>query len=185
VNIIFDPTAFDNMKVVIEGALYDMDIGGEIVITDRNDLVNLAKMSRCFDVSFTLPEGRENGVLAKIEMVSNLMNLAAELLPGTATQTEKKESGCQVKLHYFLEGIVKLVDYQAIESILFDIWGETRKVTQIVEYSPLDKVKKIKNQVTIEFERLISEEQMENLVEMIDFMITTIQHLQSFVSELK
>jgi hypothetical protein len=40
----FDPTAFDNMKVVLEGALYDLDIMGEIIITDRNDLFNTAKM---------------------------------------------------------------------------------------------------------------------------------------------
>lgn len=54
----FDPTAFDNMKVVIEGALYDLDICGEIVITDRNDSFNMAKMSRTFDISFRLPEKR-------------------------------------------------------------------------------------------------------------------------------
>ena len=74
----FDPTAFDNMKVVIEGALYDLDLAGKIVIIDRNDIMNIAKMSRRFDVSFTLPEAR---VTAMIEITSNLINLAAELLP--------------------------------------------------------------------------------------------------------
>lgn len=37
----FDPTAFDNMKVVIEGAIYDLDLDGEISIIDRNDLLIL------------------------------------------------------------------------------------------------------------------------------------------------
>ncbi|MGZ4162287.1 MAG: hypothetical protein ACXVNF_16040, partial [Neobacillus sp.] len=57
---VFDPTAFDNMKVVIEGALYDMDIIGEIIITDRNDIMNMAKLSRRFDICFTLPNSEGN-----------------------------------------------------------------------------------------------------------------------------
>jgi hypothetical protein len=36
-----------------------------------------------------------------------------------------------------------------------------------------------KNVITVEFDRLISEEQMDDLVEMTEFMITTLKQLQS------
>ena len=51
----FDPTAFENIKVVLEGAVYDLDLNGEIIIIDRNDLINTAKLSRKYELSFQLP----------------------------------------------------------------------------------------------------------------------------------
>ncbi len=101
----FDPTAFDNMKVVIEGAIYDLDLDGEINIIDRNDLINLAKMSRSFDVSFKLPGNKTRQVIAKIILKSNLENLAAELLPGSLSD---KDSGSMVRLEFQLKGNLAL-----------------------------------------------------------------------------
>ena len=39
----FDPTAYDNLKVILEGAVYDLDLSGELKIIERNDIVDLAK----------------------------------------------------------------------------------------------------------------------------------------------
>ncbi|UOK56770.1 hypothetical protein MGI18_18515 [Bacillus sp. OVS6] len=50
----FDPTAFDNLKVVLEGAIYDADLGGFITVIGRKDLVDLAAMSRCYQNTFQL-----------------------------------------------------------------------------------------------------------------------------------
>jgi hypothetical protein len=174
----FDPTAFDNMKVVLVGALYDLDIMGEIIITDRNDIINTAKMSRCFDIAFKLPESKGNPVLAKIEMESKLVNLAAELLPNSLPENL---AGCHLFLQFILEHVEKTEDFQTIERIILDIWGTTRKISQSIHYNPLSPIKKITNVVTIEFERLISEDQMDDLVEMTDFMITTIKRLEAFL----
>ncbi|MGG1674721.1 hypothetical protein ACIFOT_03110 [Neobacillus sp. NRS-1170] len=171
----FDPTAFDNMKVVIEGALYDFDLSGEIIITDRNDIINMAKMSRSFDLSFQLPAG---SVTARIEMESKLVNLAAELLPSSLPE---KLAGSYVKLQFFLKHLENASDFQAIETIFLDIWGEKRKITQYVEYNPLNKPRKIKNTIAIDFERIIGEEQMDDLIEMTDFMVTTMEQLQAFM----
>lgn len=175
----FDPTAFDNMKVVIEGALYDLDIAGEIVITDRNDSVNMAKMSRSFDVHFQLSSTQQEIVTAKLEIKADLINLAAELLPNSLSQ---KQSGCTIKLHFFHQGITEEEQLIKIQEILFDIWGETRQISQSVTMVPLKSL--IHNCISIEFARLITEDQMDDLVEMIQFMITTIQHLQSYLSEI-
>jgi hypothetical protein len=167
----FDPTAFDNMKVVIEGALYDLDIIGEIAITDRNDLINIAKMSRKFDVSFQLPNST---VKAKMEMTSNLVNLAAELLP--AIQSAKK-AGCHLSLQFLIEHEEMEIDFLAVETILQNVWGSTRKITQLVQYHPLEIKSMHTHVINVEFDRLISEDQIDDLVEMTEFIITTLKQL--------
>jgi hypothetical protein len=174
----FDPTAFDNMKVVIEGAIYDLDLDGEITIIDRNDLINLAKMSRGFDVSFILPGTKR--VMAKIMLESNLSNLAAELLPGSLSD---KYSGSMVKLEFQLECSLTPEDSIQIEKLLLDNWGETRKVRQMVQYYPLEKPQETLNIFTVEFERLVREEQLDDLADMVQFMVTTIQQLSQFTSK--
>lgn len=175
----FDPTAFDNMKVVIEGTLYDRDLDGEIAIIDRNDIVNSAKMSRTFNISFTFPEMDHGHLYAQIEINAALDNLAAELL---ASSLSEKLAGCYVTLKFFIKHADDLKHYQAVQKIFLDIWGETRKMTQTVEYNPLTKPPKIQNVVTIDFVRLIREEQMEDLVEMTEFMIVTLEELKNYIS---
>ena len=39
----------------MEGIFYDKDLSGEIVIVDRNDLINTAKLSRSYDLPFNCP----------------------------------------------------------------------------------------------------------------------------------
>lgn len=167
----FDPTAFDNMKVVIEGALYDLDIIGEIIITDRNDLINMAKMSRKFDVSFQLPN---SVVTAKIEMASNLVNLAAELLPAYLSE---QQAGIYVSLQFGIEHDDMEIDYQAVKNILLNVWGSTRKIIQTVQYDPLEIARKHTHVINVEFDRLIREDQIDDLVEMTEFIMTTLKKL--------
>ncbi len=166
----FDPTAFDNMKVVIEGALYDLDISGDIVITDRNDLVNMAKMSRQFDIFFCLPN---SSVIAKIEMEAMLKNLSAELLPNTSSD---KLAGCNLRLKYFLNHEEE-IDYKNVKEILLNVWGTSRKVSMTTQYNPMEIEKFLSTTITVDFERLVTEDQMDDLVEMIEFMLTTLEQL--------
>ena len=76
----FDPTAFENMKVVMEGIFYDKDLSGEIIIVDRNDFINTAKLSRSYDLSFQLPLAKKEKVTCKFTLSAELENLTAELL---------------------------------------------------------------------------------------------------------
>ncbi|MBL4953824.1 hypothetical protein RCG24_03295 [Neobacillus sp. OS1-32] len=173
----FDPTAFDNMKVVIEGAIYDRDLNGEIIITDRNDIINSAKLSREFSVRFTLPEDIDHHLSAQIELVATLDNLAAELLSSSMSE---KLAGCLVKLEFFLIHHHVADNYQAIQKLFSGIWGETRKITQTIQYKPFEEPQKVKHIVTIDFARLIREEQMDDLIEMLDFIVKTLKELQVF-----
>ncbi|MCM3692755.1 hypothetical protein M3189_15830 [Neobacillus niacini] len=175
----FDPTAFDNMKVVIEGAIYDLDLAGEIVVIDRNDQMNMAKMSRSFDMHFQLPDAKGNIVTAKMELKADMINLAAELLSDVLSQ---KHSGCKLRLQFFHKDITDEKQLKEINWILTEIWGVTRDICQSVSITPSKAL--ITNTISIEFDRLIGEDQMNDLVELLDFMVTTIQHLQSYLREI-
>jgi hypothetical protein len=175
----FDPTAFDNMKVVIEGALYDLDLAGDIVVTDRNDIVNMAKMSRSFDIHFQNASSQFPIVTAKLGINAELINLAAEILPNSLAQ---RQSGCTINLQFFHEGITNETQLQEIREIFVDIWGETRQINQFVTITHSKSL--IDNCISIEFDRLIREDQMDDLVEMIHFMKTSIEQLQSYLREI-
>ncbi|WAA13271.1 hypothetical protein [Fervidibacillus halotolerans] len=74
----FDPTAYENLKVVIEGLMYEYDLNGEITILERNDLVNLADMSRSFEIQFIHHKDLRRLLYGKVELVASFKQLAAE-----------------------------------------------------------------------------------------------------------
>ncbi|MFD0827873.1 hypothetical protein ACT8ZR_19770 [Neobacillus sp. M.A.Huq-85] len=172
----FDPTAFDNMKVVIEGAIYDLDLGGEIVITDRNDIINMAKMSRNFDISFKMDESSGKSTSVKIALESSMVNLAAELIPVVGSE---KMAGCSLKLEFCYES--PNVDHNEIEKLFSDIWGPSRKITQRVQMNPLHKEIEGLHTVTVEFDRMVREEQLDDLVEMIEYVISSLKRLEMII----
>lgn len=170
----FDPTAFENMKVVLEGALYDLDLDGDITITDRNDIINTAKLSRKYEIHFKLADAFSN-VAVKLVLEAGLENLAAELLKNFLAE---ELAGCFIYMVFSFDHRHKIIDYEKIEKIIIDIWGENRKITHSVLFYPLEKEKRMHSKIKIEFERLVHEEQLNDLASMINVMITTLYRLQ-------
>ncbi|MGJ7921834.1 hypothetical protein [Neobacillus sp. LXY-4] len=170
----FDPTAFENLKVVIEGAVYDKDLSGEILVIDRNDTINLAKLERKFDISFVDRNNRGKKITAIWVLEAGLENLAAELLPAALSE---KRAGCHVTVKFVCGHPNEISYFKNIESVLYSIWGVGRTIEQCVHANPLSKQSDIKNEITIKFNRLIYESHMEDLTEMVDFMITSIKEL--------
>jgi len=168
----FDPTAFDNMKVVIEGAIYDRDISGDLVIIDRNDIMNMAKMSREFDITFRLPD---SAYTAKFEMKAMLSNLAAELVPIIDTEAL---AGCYVGVQFFLEH-EKEIDYQRLTKILLDVWGASRTINIALHYDPLALNKRMKTVLSVSFERLITEDHLNDLIGMTEYLINTLEQINN------
>lgn len=174
----FDPTAFDNMKVVLEGALYDLDLSGKILIIDRDDLVNIAKLSRKFEVTFRLSDETEgNRVRATFGLEAKLENLAAELL----SPELNKLAGCNLILTFTMEHRNELIIFERIDRLLQRIWGSERLITQTVHYNPLANNGEIINLVKIDFDRLIYEDQMADLNGMLNFMVITLEEIRSML----
>lgn len=171
----FDPTAYENMKVVLEGAIYDRDLHGEISIIDRNDVVNTAKLSRSYELTFF--QNLSAAVQCQIKLEAGLENLAAELLP---QGQERKLAGAALSVlfrfkHKETEGLHEMIDKE-----LEGIWGEDRSFDQKVSYHPLEQEELMTTEITIHFNRLIFEEQIDDLIEMMDYCLETIQVLQPF-----
>lgn len=171
----FDPTAYENMKVVIDGYFYDMDLEGKISIIDRNDIVNLAKLSREYSVQFQLKNSREN-YLAILYIKAGLENLAAELLH---LELKPTSIGSIIELEFVVSHPNEQHYFIKIDAQLQQIWGEKRMIQQRAQFNPLSIGQTIENRITIGFNRLIIEEQIDDLVVIGDHMIETLNWLEN------
>lgn len=174
----FDPTAFENMKVVIEGELYDRDLTGEIRIQDRNDLFNSAKLSRKYDITFSDQINDAQEMSCTLILEASLVNLAAELLPIAHSE---KNAGCQVTVKYTVLHQEEKEIYPKIQIALEEIWGSGRTISQFVTTDPFSKQPFIKNEIQISFNRLVYEDQMDDLTEMVNYMLLGIKKLREII----
>lgn len=171
----FDPTAFDNLKVIIEGHLYDIDLDGEIKIVDRNDVINLAKLSREFSIKFCLKNTSEK-IFAILTLQSGLENLAAELLP--MSNVPNKQGGF-VHLEFVLNHPNKQDLFEMIQKEFQKIWGGSRYIQQTIILDPLKESPIIQNRIMIDFKRMITEDQIDDLTEMVTPILETLSMLES------
>lgn len=93
----FDPTAYENIKVVFEGLVYDHDLDGNIKIIERNDIVNLADLSRTYNLTFTHKRDRKQSLKVKIELTSSFRQIASEWIPMTTVP------GVNVSIQFIIE----------------------------------------------------------------------------------
>ncbi|MFB6466092.1 hypothetical protein ACE38V_04630 [Cytobacillus sp. Hz8] len=172
----FDPTAFENMKVVLEGALYDRDIEGDIAIINRSDVMNLAKLSREYEVTFTLKE--KSMTQCTVKLRSNLENLAAELLPAMKSE---QLSGCTLSIVFTVEHYDDLDLHEEIANVLTDVWGIERTYQHKMILDPFQEHDVITKEISIDFNRLIYEDQMDDFINMIDSMVVSIKNINQII----
>ncbi|WAA11076.1 hypothetical protein [Fervidibacillus albus] len=92
----FDPTAYENIKVVTEGLLYDYDLNGQMTVLERNDMVNLADLSRTFEMMFVLNQDEKQLLKCKVELSATFNQLAAEWI------LTNEQPGAQLAFHLIL-----------------------------------------------------------------------------------
>ncbi|PKR85522.1 hypothetical protein [Heyndrickxia camelliae] len=159
----FDPTAYENMKVVIEGSAYDLDLEGQIRVVDRKDIVDLATLSRQYELTFCLKHS--STIMAKLTLEANLNQLAAELLQNG----DQKQVGAFVHISFTWDGSSKTYMNKIKEH-----WGPEHIYEERKMHSSINGVKE---EIIISFSRLITEDMMDDLVEMIHFTVQTLQTL--------
>lgn len=174
----FDPTAFDNMKVIIEGAFYDLDEAGKLMIMDRKDIMDLATLSRQFSISFYLPECP--GIEAEFRLMAGLENLASELLQGSSPDLK---AGCELILFFRAVHMDSASIYQDIQDYMESKWGVERNILQTACWNPLTGQETVMNEIAIDFNRIVTEAQLEELKEIPDYMDETIIGLYSLLGE--
>ena len=118
----FDPTIFDNWKVVLEGAAYDLDREGEAEVIGREDLVDLATMSRSFRIGARRPGG---GCRAELRLTSGLADFAAERYE--LRLTELGAPGIRLELRFTLPG-ERLREAKRLHDALRPLWAAEAEI---------------------------------------------------------
>ncbi|MGM0835029.1 MAG: hypothetical protein ACQEV7_02655 [Bacillota bacterium] len=163
----FDPTVFDNLKVIIEGAIYDLDLDGELQVVNRRDLVDLANMSRQFSMDIAVSAE----MLGRVELSSNLENISGELLK------RLDRPGCSVTVSFFQEVKRSSMIKEKLEQWkreIKDIWGESWEM-EFLATETLDPKHPIKLSATIRFDRLFYEDNIDDLEELLPYVISTLK----------
>lgn len=148
----FDPTAFDNLKTVLEGMIYDDDLHGEVRVTNREDLLNLAKMNRLFRISFHLPERKNVNASIILEMTTE--QIYQELI-------EKIDiPRCRYNIQ-FLVLSSHLFHVQTHYELLKNVWDAPVSVN--VSYNPMEKERTYEILYEVKAHQDVTEEDLEIL----------------------
>lgn len=170
--LLFHPTVFDNIKIALENQIYDYDnLDGVLVVTDRSDLLNLALMSREFSLAFKLTEGLN--VTSEILLQSTVKELGDEIL-----ETPGSDPGCSLFLRFYMEIEDVNVQCPAIEEILTTIWGPEFQPVQSLSFRYGQTDDTYNNCVELQFKRQITEEQMEDLPNLLKFLLQSAEELE-------
>ena len=161
----------------MEGIFYDKDLSGEIIIVDRNDFINTAKLSRSYDLSFQLPLAKKEKVICKFTLSAELENLTAELL-----QISDDLAGCTSKIEFIMQHEYSEPLFLHIEELLSSIWGSKRAIKLTVCRDSIKSHEKVLYTGTVSFNRIIHEDQLDDLTEMTDYMLMTLKRLEGIAN---
>ncbi|QHW31326.1 hypothetical protein GZH47_10965 [Paenibacillus rhizovicinus] len=175
----FDPTVFDNLKVAVENYVYDLDnLDARVIVTHRVDRLEMAVMGRVFALQFTLAKG--SGITAEIRLEASLQDLAAEIL-----DQQGAAPGCTVRIRFYMpvEDIETTCAYTERE--LTEIWQLEMPPTQMLSFMYGEGLPSpsYQNEIEVHFHRKINEEQMEDLPELIEHMVQSLERLEAFAAE--
>ena len=157
----------------MDGLFYDKDLSGEIVITDRNDIMNTAKLSRSYDLPFQLPSAQQETVTCKFTLSAGLKNFTAEML-----QLSEELAGCIAVIEFTLKHEYSEPLFLQIEGLLTAIWGNKRAIKLTVCRDSIKAQKKAYYTGIVSFNRIIHEDQIDDLAEMTDYMLLTLEKLE-------
>ncbi len=167
----FDPTIFENLKIACENQIYDLDnLTGEIEVTNRIDLMDMATMSRDFAIQFNLTD--QNEITAEIRLKASLKDLAEELL-----EIADGTPGCSISISIYKKITNVQEECKRIEEVLKDIWKDEIEINQILHFNYKQEHSFYNNSINLIFNRKINEEQIGDLPELIDHVLISLNQL--------
>lgn len=173
----FDPTIYENLKVVIEGEIYDRDLGGKIAIIDRQDCVNLATMSRYYSIAF---QSLDSSPLyyATLRLEADSSDLYGEILE------KEDEHGCNLIL--FIKGPLKDITNNPaiIQQKLEQLWEDRPTIEQQISFDwSKDDEKKYYLKTRLYFDRKINEDQISDFPQIIDLLLRSLHTVEDVNGE--
>lgn len=169
----FDPTVFENVKVALENALYDLDnIDRSVDVIGRRDILDMAVLSRELSLSCRLP-GSE-AVTAELLLRASLQELAAELLeqPGAVPT-------CRLTLRFHLTSNGTGGFCESVERCLLGIWQTKVPPVQTMSRLYGESEERYRHTAELDFGRGIGEEQIEDLPELLEHLMLSMSELDS------
>jgi hypothetical protein len=166
----FDPTIFDNLKVVFEGAVYDMDLIGTIQITDRTDRVELSSMSRSFGMEMI--RAQEGRTQCRFLLAASVADLSAELLADQAIQP-----GCSLVLTFTFPITDMEQDCAAASKLIADIWGDDPQVEQCVMMKYGQKPVQMSCKLTVHFNKKLDERHIDDIPSLLEHLLLSMEQL--------
>lgn len=172
----YHPSVYDNLKVVLEGAVYDLDFAGAIEIVDRRDLVDLAVIGRSYSIDF-LVSGIIQSFKGNLTLNTNLENYATEKL-------KDNPEGAGSKVSIFIETPVYEIetDCKQLQSILKK-WSEgdlKGDIQQKLTYIYGESRNVFSNTISIHLQKPFSEEEPERFSLVLEQVIASMKEMNEY-----
>ncbi|MBP1930169.1 hypothetical protein [Ammoniphilus resinae] len=168
----FDPTVYENLKVVLEGAVYDLDLAGMIHVSNRVDRIDLSTMSRFYSIQFREAESLASEGTAEICLSATMQDLAAEIIDEDSTA-----AGCLLTIHFTRKMMDVERECLKIQQILGKIWEGRPEISQEISFQYGVTPTLYTNRITLNFGRTINETQIEDMPDLIDHTFFSLQQL--------
>jgi len=166
----FDPTIFENLKVVLEGEVYDLDLSGQVQVVGRHDRIELSTMSRYYALRFCLPE--KNEVHAELRLWAETADLASEIL-----ELDSHKPGCSMQPIFYIPIHDPEKDCMRISRLVEEIWG--------ARYQPILEIRTIYGdkqaphllKLSLQFHRKFGEEIAGDFASLLEHMMIFLDRL--------
>ncbi|MNN28723.1 hypothetical protein D3C81_1423020 [compost metagenome] len=122
-------------------------------------------------LSFKLSGGFK--VTSEVVLLSSVKDLSDEIL-----ETPGSDPGCSLELRFYMEIEDVSTQCPAIERILSSIWGPELKPVQTLSFSYGAEGSTYHNCVQLEFNRQITEAQMEDIPDLLKFLLQSAEELE-------
>lgn len=164
----FDPSVYENVKVVVEGAIYDLDLDGDIHIINRKDIVDLASISRTYEIEFTVVE--HDDVLVHLILEADLASFAQEKME------QDSMVGCELSLIFSIA--IKEEQRFSILHAIRETWEKRPSIEQKVVYSYPNDLRLPMVDSMLTFDRKITEEQLPDIPSVLEYSIQTVEAIK-------
>lgn len=169
-NNMFDPTVFENLKVAFENHLYDLDnIDQKILIQNRKDQMDFARLSRCLSLEFILVDQPE--VTAELKLGTLLEDLAGEIL-----EMPEAQPGCFLLLQFRKAVREPHKECEQIKQVLSSIWEEDVELTQTLSFIYGEKWGYL-NRIEVQFKSKLTEEHMGEIKDFLTYVLMSLERL--------
>lgn len=170
---LFDPTIYENLKVVIEGSIYDLDLAKKITITNRIDRIELSSMSRYYSIQFKLLNHPR--VSSELCITAHVSDFASEIL-----EQKDQERGCKLEIRFqtLIDDVV--ADCHTIQSQLQKIWGNEHEIEQEISFLFSEhEAPQYHNEIIIHFHQKMTENHIDDMPRLIDHILQSLESLGS------